>query len=123
MAAGSNRKEAPSEPFKRVLGLTVRAISGDAEVQVSYAITFQGVELPKLSPGSRGVVLLMLYLAVDQWDSRPLIVDQPEENLDPQSVFGSAGNFSTPWSSKSAAFGTLPPLDSALRPVWREWGL
>ncbi len=58
-----------------------------SHVQVSYAITFQGVELPKLSPGSRGVVLLMLYLAVDQWDSRPLIVDQPEENLDPQSVF------------------------------------
>jgi cobaltochelatase CobT len=37
MAAGSNRKEAPAEPFKRVLGLCVRAIAGDSEVQVSYA--------------------------------------------------------------------------------------
>ena len=37
MAAGSNRKEAPAEPFKRVLGLCVRAIAGDGEVQVSYA--------------------------------------------------------------------------------------
>ena len=37
MAAGSNRKEAPAEPFKRVLGLTVRAIAGDGEIQVNYA--------------------------------------------------------------------------------------
>jgi cobaltochelatase CobT len=31
------KKEAPTEPFKRTLGLTVRAIAGDSEVQVSYA--------------------------------------------------------------------------------------
>ncbi len=37
MAASSNRKEAPAEPFKRALGLTVRAIAADGEVQVSYA--------------------------------------------------------------------------------------
>jgi cobaltochelatase CobT len=37
MAAGSNRKESPAEPFKRVLGMAVRAIAGDSEVQVSYA--------------------------------------------------------------------------------------
>jgi cobaltochelatase CobT len=37
MAVGSNRKESPAEPFKRVLGMTVRAIAGDGEVQVSYA--------------------------------------------------------------------------------------
>src|SRR3954447_11331289 len=37
MAASSNRKAAPAEPFKRVLGLCVRAIAGDSEVQVNYA--------------------------------------------------------------------------------------
>jgi energy-coupling factor transporter ATP-binding protein EcfA2 len=31
--------------------------------------------------------LLILYLAVDRLDDRPLIVDQPEENLDNASVF------------------------------------
>jgi cobaltochelatase CobT len=31
------RKEGPAEPFKRALGLTVRAIAGDGEIQVSYA--------------------------------------------------------------------------------------
>jgi cobaltochelatase CobT len=35
--SSSHRREAPAEPFKRVLGLCVRAIAGDGEVQVSYA--------------------------------------------------------------------------------------
>jgi energy-coupling factor transporter ATP-binding protein EcfA2 len=40
-----------------------------------------------LSPGTRGIVLLLLYLVIDKHDRRPLIIDQPEENLDPKSVF------------------------------------
>ena len=36
-SAGTKKKEAPSEPFKRALGLAVRAIAGDELVQVSYA--------------------------------------------------------------------------------------
>jgi ABC-type cobalamin/Fe3+-siderophores transport system ATPase subunit len=35
----------------------------------------------------KGIVLLILYLAVDTEDHRPLIVDQPDENLDNQSIF------------------------------------
>jgi cobaltochelatase CobT len=35
--ASSSKKEAPAEPFKRVLGLAVRAIANDDEVQVTYA--------------------------------------------------------------------------------------
>lgn len=56
-------------------------------IQVEYGIAFDGVEIEKLSPGTRGIVLLLLYLAIDKSDRRPLIVDQPEENLDPQSVY------------------------------------
>jgi energy-coupling factor transporter ATP-binding protein EcfA2 len=41
----------------------------------------------KLSPGTRGIVLLLLYLALDEADDRPLIIDQPEENLDPKSIY------------------------------------
>jgi energy-coupling factor transporter ATP-binding protein EcfA2 len=52
---------------------------GDAE--------FPTCNLRKLSPGTRGIVLLLLYLALDDSDDRPLIIDQPEENLDPKSVF------------------------------------
>lgn len=32
----TSKKEAPTEPFKRTLGLAVRAVAGDKEVQVSY---------------------------------------------------------------------------------------
>ena len=30
---------------------------------------------------------MLLYLALDDADDRPLIIDQPEENLDPKSVY------------------------------------
>jgi hypothetical protein len=56
-------------------------------ISVQYAIRYDGLELRQLSPGTRGIVLLTLYLALDRWDDRPLVIDQPEENLDPRSVF------------------------------------
>jgi AAA domain, putative AbiEii toxin, Type IV TA system len=49
--------------------------------------TYDGVDIHKLSPGTRGIVLLLLYLALDDSDDRPVIIDQPEENLDPKSIF------------------------------------
>ncbi len=65
MASGSNRKESPAEPFKRVLGLCVRAIAGDGEVQVSYApgkpeIDGKLVQLPEPSrvPSMREVAVI-----------------------------------------------------------------
>lgn len=56
-------------------------------ISVRYGIQYEGVDIAHLSPGTRGVVLLTLYLALDDWDTRPLLIDQPEENLDPRSVF------------------------------------
>jgi hypothetical protein len=56
-------------------------------ISVRYEIAYDGVDVRKLSPGTRGIVLLLLYLALDDADDRPLIIDQPEENLDPKSVF------------------------------------
>jgi hypothetical protein len=56
-------------------------------ISIEYGITYDGVAIEQLSPGTRGIVLLLLYLAIDQQDHRPLIIDQPEENLDPNSVF------------------------------------
>jgi len=56
-------------------------------IAIQYGIQYEGVAIEQLSPGTRGIVLLLLYLAVDLKDARPLIVDQPEENLDPNSVF------------------------------------
>jgi energy-coupling factor transporter ATP-binding protein EcfA2 len=56
-------------------------------ISIEYGMQYEGVAIEQLSPGTRGIVLLLLYLAVDLQDVRPLIIDQPEENLDPNSVF------------------------------------
>lgn len=56
-------------------------------IDVSYSFEYDGVGLGQLSPGTRGVVLLLLYLALDLDDDRPLIIDQPEENLDPRTIY------------------------------------
>jgi energy-coupling factor transporter ATP-binding protein EcfA2 len=58
-----------------------------AHIAMRYSITYDGVSIEHLSPGTRGIVLLLLYLVIDKHDLRPLIIDQPEENLDPKSVF------------------------------------
>ncbi len=57
------------------------------DIRVEYGIQYEDVDIENLSPGTRGVVLLTLYLGLDTWDLRPLIIDQPEENLDPSSVY------------------------------------
>ena len=51
------------------------------------AVQYEGVDIERLSPGTRGIVLLLLYLAIDREDDSPLIIDQPEEDLKPKSVF------------------------------------
>lgn len=60
---------------------------GTSHISIRYSIDYDGVDIRKLSPGTRGIVLLLLYLALDNADDRPLIIDQPEENLDPKSIF------------------------------------
>lgn len=56
-------------------------------ITLQYGIDYGGLDIRKLSPGTRGIVLLLLYLALDDLDDRPLIIDQPEENLDPKSIY------------------------------------
>lgn len=55
-------------------------------ISVTYGVQYDSVDIKQLSPGTRGIVLLLLYLSIDKEDDRPLIIDQPEENLDPKSV-------------------------------------
>lgn len=51
-----------------------------------YSLTYAGQEIGQLSPGERGLLLLVFYLLVDMEDI-PLVIDQPEENLDNQTIF------------------------------------
>jgi AAA domain, putative AbiEii toxin, Type IV TA system len=56
-------------------------------IHLNYGLKYNGVELEKLSPGTKGIVLLILYLGMDTIDTRPLVVDQPDENLDSESIY------------------------------------
>lgn len=62
-------------------------LTSTGHISVQYGIRYGGADVEELSPGTRGIVLLLLYLSLDRQDDRPLIIDQPEENLDPKSIF------------------------------------
>ena len=55
-------------------------------LEPKFTINADGKSLNELSPGERGIVLLIFYLALDK-DNTPLVIDQPEDNLDNQSVY------------------------------------
>ncbi|MEH6470328.1 MAG: hypothetical protein V7752_03685 [Halopseudomonas sp.] len=51
----------------------------------NYQLKQGDKEIDKLSPGERGALLLVFYLLLDK-NEIPLIIDQPEDNLDNHSV-------------------------------------
>ncbi|MCW8208426.1 ABC transporter [Verminephrobacter aporrectodeae subsp. tuberculatae] len=51
-----------------------------------YSLTLNQQEISQLSPGERGLLLLVFYLLLDK-DDIPIVIDQPEENLDNQTIF------------------------------------
>ena len=51
-----------------------------------YSLRWSGKNIEELSPGERGTLLLIFYLLIDKRDT-PLIIDQPEENLDNHTVY------------------------------------
>ena len=55
-------------------------------IDVYFKLKMANRGLEELSPGERGIVLLIFYLALNKNNS-PIIIDQPEDNLDNQSVF------------------------------------
>lgn len=59
---------------------------GSDYLQPIYNLKLGSKTLEQLSPGERGALLLIFYLILDN-DDIPLIIDQPEENLDNESVY------------------------------------
>jgi ABC-type lipoprotein export system ATPase subunit len=51
----------------------------------NYQLRLDNKNIESLSPGEKGALLLVFYLMLDQ-DDMPLVIDQPEDNLDNQSV-------------------------------------
>lgn len=63
----------PEEVFNLLYGLEY--------IRPKYILRWEGKDLAMLSPGERGTLLLVFYLLIDKGDV-PLIIDQPEGNLD-----------------------------------------
>ena len=51
-----------------------------------YELQLGGKNLNELSPGEKGLLLLIFYLQLDRKNT-PLVIDQPEDNLDNDSIF------------------------------------
>lgn len=54
--------------------------------EAKYELRLGGKNLNQLSPGEKGLLLLVFYLQLDK-ENTPLIIDQPEDNLDNDSIF------------------------------------
>lgn len=59
---------------------------GLSYIGVNFKLKMGNRNLNELSPGERGIVLLIFYLALSK-ECKPIIIDQPEDNLDNQSVY------------------------------------
>jgi ABC-type transport system involved in cytochrome bd biosynthesis fused ATPase/permease subunit len=84
----------PDDPFRN----PAHALRGTTELdeflmsmfdlswlEVRFGLTGDGLPLSQLSPGQRGLVLALFYLVVDR-RTTPLLLDQPEENLDNETI-------------------------------------
>ena len=72
------RKEKdPAEVYNYLFGLQY--------LEPKYTLLFQETQIEQLSPGQRGALLLIFYLLVDK-GRNPIVLDQPEENLDNETV-------------------------------------
>lgn len=63
----------------------------DDYYEVNYFISFKGRPLEALSPGQKGLALMKLFLKLDN-STKPLLIDQPEDNLDNKSVYSDLVN-------------------------------
>lgn len=55
-------------------------------IKIDYNLSLNDKDLQQLSPGERGLVLIIFYLALNK-EKEPIIIDQPEDNLDNESVY------------------------------------
>lgn len=54
-------------------------------LELRFGLSGNGLSLRELSPGQRGLILLLFYLVLDK-RATPLLLDQPEENLDNETI-------------------------------------
>lgn len=60
--------------------------------KINYTISYRGDNILKMSPGKRGVVLLELILHLSN-ATHPILIDQPEDNLDNRTIYEELNQF------------------------------
>ena len=78
LESAENRVPKRQDFYDFIFGLTY--------IGVNFKLKMGNRSLEELSPGERGIVLLIFYLALSK-ENKPIIIDQPEDNLDNQSVY------------------------------------
>ncbi len=88
----SNDKYKTSEKSKRFIHNQIKDIESFYNylfsldyIKFNYQLKQDDKPIEQLSPGERGALLLIFYLVLDK-DTKPLILDQPEDNLDNYTV-------------------------------------
>ncbi len=87
MICGTNKPFSGDDLRKnKTLSEVYDLVFGLSYLEPQYSLLFEEAEISQLSPGQRGALLLIFYLLVDK-GQRPIVLDQPEENLDNETVF------------------------------------
>lgn len=60
--------------------------------QIDYKVKYENDWLENMSQGKKGIVLLKLYLAIEK-AHYPILIDQPEDNLDNRTIYNSLTDF------------------------------
>ncbi len=69
----------------------VSALSGDW-YNIHYVVKNEGDDLKQMSPGKKGLVLLELIVELEK-GTCPILIDQPEDDLDNQSIYTNLRSF------------------------------
>lgn len=77
IAPALKKDHKPEELYDFIYGLEY--------INPRYSLQFQNTPIEQLSPGQRGALLLIFYLLVDN-GFNPIVLDQPEDNLDNETV-------------------------------------
>jgi predicted ATP-dependent endonuclease of OLD family len=64
----------------------------DNYFKITYMIKYKGDNILHMSPGKRGLVLLQLILHISN-ASHPILIDQPEDNLDNRTIYDELKQF------------------------------
>ncbi|UTA78266.1 hypothetical protein J4377_09720 [Halomonas sp. XH26] len=60
--------------------------------EINYIVTYKNDNVVQMSPGKRGLVLLNLMLELSN-STHPILIDQPEDNLDNRTIYSELKDF------------------------------